>query len=124
MFPFCFIHRFVPTNNLSEKERITQILNDFNGKELSLTESVLNYWKKNKNNLPELYKLASVMMAISPTQASVERVFSALALVITSHRTNLGDKIMENILLTRLNHDLFVKTNVCTEEELSNEMIE
>lgn len=45
-------------------------------------------------------------MAIPPTQTAVERVFSALALVLTSHRTNLGDEILENILLVRLNHNL------------------
>lgn len=102
------------TNGLSvqnKKERITTILNDFNGKELPLTASVLDYWKTKKDTHPELYKLSSVMMTIPPTQTTVERIFSALALVLTSHRTKLGDEILENILLVRLNHDLFVTRN-------------
>lgn len=91
------------------KQMITKILNDFIGEELPLTASILDYWKTQNNIKPELHKLASVLMAIPPTQTAVERVFSALALVLTSHRTRLGDEILENILLVRLNHNLLDK---------------
>lgn len=117
----------VVTNSSStqnEQEKITTILNDFNNKELPLSASVLDYWKKNQQTFPELYKLASVMMAIPPTQTTVERIFSALALVLTSHRTRLGDESLENILLVRLNYDLLVKSNTYTEEELTVEIVE
>lgn len=60
-------------------------------------------------------------MAIPPTQASVERTFSALALVLTSHRTNLGDEILENILLVRLNHDLSINHDKYSEIEVEVE---
>lgn len=96
------------------KQMITEILNDFIGKELPLTASILEYWKTKTDTNPELYKLASVLMALPPTQTSVERVFSALALVLTSHRTRLGDENLENILLVRLNHDLLVNNNLRT----------
>lgn len=113
-----------PTNDSSapnEREKITKILNDFNNKELPLTASVLDYWKKHQYTYPELYKLASVIMAIPPTQTTVERIFSALALVLTSHRTRLGDQNLENILLVRLNYDLFVQDKTYGEEEFSRE---
>lgn len=95
------------SNTQNARPIISNILNEFDGKErLSLTASILEYWKEKKNTHPELYKLASVVMAIPPTQTSVERAFSALALVVTSHRTKLGDECLQNILLIRLNYDL------------------
>lgn len=102
------------TNELSntEKDKILAILNDFNGKvSLLFSESILNFWEANKFTYPELYKLASVVMAMPPTQTTVERIFSALALVLTSHRTRLGDKMLEDILLVRLNTDLLTMRN-------------
>lgn len=96
---------------LNPKEMIKNILNDFIGEELPLTASILPYWNSKIETNPELYKLASVLMAIPPTQTTVERVFSALALVLTSHRTRLGDQTLENILLVRLNHDLLINNN-------------
>lgn len=106
-----------------ENEDITKILYDFNNKELPLTASVLDYWKRNQHTYPQLFKLSTVMMAIPPTQTTVERVFSALALVLTSHRTRLGDKSLEDILLVRLNYVLLVKANTHT-DELSVEISE
>lgn len=111
------------TISLDARQKITKILNDFNGEGLPLTASVLEYWKEKSNTDPELYKLASVMMTIPPTQTSVERVFSALALVLTSHRTKLEDETLENILLVRLNHDLFVNDNLNTEIEVEVDVI-
>lgn len=106
----CTIQR--SSNAQDPKQTITEILNNFSGEELALSASILDYWESKKNTHPELYKLALVMMAIPPTQTSVERVFSALALVLTSHRTNLGDIILENILLVRLNHELISSSEV------------
>lgn len=99
-----------------EKEKITTILNDFHGKvQLPLTASVWGFWKENKDIYRELYKLASIVMAMPPTQTVVERIFSVLALVLTSHRTRLGDETLENILVVRLNSNLLAKNH--TEEE-------
>lgn len=112
------------SNTQNAKQMITKILNDFNGEELPLAASVLEYWNEKSNTKPELYKLASVMMAIPPTQTSVERAFSALALVLTSHRTNLGDECLENILLVRLNHDLLGNNNLNAVNDCENYDIE
>lgn len=64
---------------------------------------VLDFWKRMKLQLPELYKLSTVVMAIPPTQTTVERAFSALAMVLTSRRTRIGDEILQSILLVRFN---------------------
>lgn len=94
------------SNKGVEQHDITKLLEDFEDEKLPFTASILDYWESKKDTNPELYKLATVVMAIPPTQTAVERVFSALALILTSHRTNLGDVILENILLVRLNHSL------------------
>lgn len=71
-----------------------------------MSESVMLYWKSQKTTKPELYKLSNVIFAISPTQASVERAFSALALILTHLRTRISDNLLEKILLIRLNKQI------------------
>lgn len=56
---------------------------------------------------PVLYKLASVVHAVPPTQTTIERAFSAMALILTHLRTNLSDNNLVNILMIRLNRELF-----------------
>lgn len=90
----------------SKEEQIRQTLKNFYGKQEPLTTKVLNYWEMHKHEWPELYKLASVIFAIPPTQTTVERAFSSLAIILTSHRTRLSDSSLQNILLVRLNSDL------------------
>lgn len=114
----------VSNERTNARVKITKILDDFYGKSIPLTASVLDYWKENSITNPELYKLASAMMAIPPTQTSVERAFSALAIVVTSHRTKLGDECLQNILLVRLNHDLLQNNDLHTvndNEEFNDE---
>lgn len=91
----------------NEAEKIKRILNEFDGTEEPPSTSVLEFWEKNKNVYNDLYKLASVIFSIPPTQSSVERAFSALALVLTSRRTKLNSKTLEEILLIRLNYNIF-----------------
>lgn len=64
--------------------------------------------RKKKKSLPELYKLASVVYAIPPTQSTVERAFSSLPIVLTSHRTRLGSDVLQNIFLIRLNNKHYI----------------
>lgn len=70
-------------------------------------ETILDYWLRMKSSKPDLYKLASVLLGIPCTQVSVERAFSALALVLTKQRTLLGEDTLADILLIRLNQELF-----------------
>lgn len=95
--------------DVDERLRIEALLRQFWNVRAPLQTSVLSFWEKNKMEMPILYKLAAVMNAIPPTQTTVERAFSALALTLTSHRTRLGDTALQNILLLRLNNDLYDK---------------
>lgn len=74
-------------------------------------ETVLGFWNTNKNTFPELYKLAEVIFAISPTQAVVERSFSVLSHIFSSRRNQLSQELLECILVIALNKDLFYLVN-------------
>lgn len=85
-----------------DTQNIEMQIRNFDVKE-PIKSSVLEFWQKRKEQSPELYELASVVMAIPLTQSTVERSFSALGLILTSRRTNIGNEILEDILLVRFN---------------------
>lgn len=82
---------------------VKQRLMDFDGSIAPLSTNIFTHWNNLKSDWPEIYRLASVILAIPPTQTTVERAFSALAVVFTSLRTKLSDKSLQDILLVRLN---------------------
>lgn len=48
---------------------LNSILEDFgNINRLSYKEDIVNFWSENKNEIPELYQLAQILMAVSATQ--------------------------------------------------------
>lgn len=97
-------------NNLSSAPRnvnIERLLKEFNNQKESIKLSVLDFWEKNKCIHPILYKLATVIFSVPPTQTSVERNFSAFANVLTSRRTRLGDIVLENSLIIKTNKEIF-----------------
>lgn len=73
--------------------------------------TILGFWELNKSIYPELYQLAEIIYAISPTQAVVERSFSTLSYVFNSRRNQLSEKTLGNILISSLNKDLFHSVN-------------
>lgn len=92
-----------PRTAVEEPINLKDLLEGFCGIKMPHNLSILEFWEKNKLDMPDLYKLATTVFAVPPTQASVERAFSALALVILPRRTNLSDETMQQILLIRLN---------------------
>lgn len=86
---------------------IKQKIEGFSGVKACPKTNLFEFWQNNQRTMPELYKLASLIFSISPTQTSVERAFSALAIVLTSRRTRLNNNTLESILLIRLNFDLY-----------------
>lgn len=103
------IQNEMPAQHLSPSTSdIEQLINNFYGQRT--TESnVLTFWEKQKTASPELYKLASAVFSIPPTQTTVERCFSALAIVLSARRTTLNDKTLQNILINRLNKSIYEK---------------
>lgn len=70
---------------------------------------VLNHWVARKVSHPQLSQVAMVILATPSSQVSVERAFSALALVLSDHRTTISDEALEDILILKLNDDIFEK---------------
>lgn len=93
------------TNTQNNSENIINILRAFNGKVEKPSIRLQHYWQQQKYGNPELYKIVSVLFTIRVTQTTVERAFSALRIILSSHRTNLKSETLQNILLVRLNHD-------------------
>lgn len=75
-------------------------------------QTILDYWYGQKQAKPELYCLAAIALATPATQVSTERAFSTLAFILTKLRTRLSETDLANILLLRLNAELFQKINV------------
>jgi hAT family C-terminal dimerisation region len=74
---------------------------------INLSENVLHNWEKRRYDEPNLFKISQVILAVPPTQVSVERAFSALGLVLTARRNRLGDKTIDDLLVCKLNSDVF-----------------
>lgn len=87
---------------------INTILKKFgSSKHEPMKSSIFDYWNNNMNVRPEVRRLAFVVHSVPPTQTTVERSFSAMALILTHLRTTLSDRNLENILLVRLNAEIF-----------------
>jgi hypothetical protein len=74
--------------------------------------NIIDYWNFSKLLDPEVGQLAEIALAVPATQVSVERAFSGLALVLSPNRTSLSAANMENILLSKLNKELFDNLNL------------
>lgn len=70
---------------------------------------IWDYWLKREKTHPEMHEVAMVVLAAPSNQVSVERGFSALALVLSPQRTRLGPDTLENILLIKLNKEVFMQ---------------
>lgn len=90
------------------------------GLRLKSSDSVHNFWESKKSELAVLYEIASIVFAIPPTQASVERNFSGLKYMLTDKRYNLKAELLEALLLIHLNRDDF---NKIQEEEIEQEIL-
>lgn len=74
-----------------------------------LTICVWKYWLAKKDEDPQIYRLATAIHSIPPTQTTVERAFSTLSIVMNSRRSRLSDQSLQNILLVKLNAELYEK---------------
>lgn len=73
------------------------------------TDDMIDRWQSDKFNFPILYELAMTVMAVAPTEVSVERNFSALDFILTKRRNRLTDENLQMILFIKLNQQLFYK---------------
>jgi hypothetical protein len=99
-----------------------KILSLRNMPELDIEANLLDYWESKKHE-KELYALSRVVLAVPATQVSVERAFSALALVLTKHRSRLNKEILNDILVLKNNSDIFDNIPMFKECRKSNSEI-
>lgn len=94
----------IDEDNIEKKLREYALL-----KRSSLSQHAIQYWSDRKSLHKELYKLSMITNSVPITQVSVERAFSSLAFILSPLRNSLGEDTLENILIIRLNKDVFIK---------------
>lgn len=103
----------IQTENIFNQNRDSFLLllpkfeNDF--KLIHHKNSIIDWWKEQKENFPEIYAVAKILNSIPPSQATVERSFSALAYIYGPLRCRLSKDILSDILQIKLNKDLLGK---------------
>lgn len=99
------------TSNESQREDKTEdiehLLDMFSPEAIKPSENIIEYWENNKNEHKEIYKLATVVMGIPPTEVQSERDFSKLNYVFSDKRCNLTEERLEDIMTINLNGELF-----------------
>lgn len=68
--------------------------------------NVIEYWQQNRVKFPDLFETAMQIFAFSPTQVSVEQLFSCLSFILSPSRTCLSDKHLNDIILIRQNGEM------------------
>lgn len=58
-------------------------------------QRILSNIKKEKNELLKLYKSTFIILAVSPTQISVHRLFSALKFNLSVHCSSMSTNIID-----------------------------
>lgn len=81
--------------------------------------TIYDFWIKVQNDFPELFEMAQIIFAISPTQAIVEQSFSILSHTFPPNRNQLNEKNLDDILVICLNEDLF---SIVNDEDVDNIM--
>lgn len=111
--------------NSNDKSLIINAISKYelsiSGLRMKSSDSVHTFWENKKTEFIVLHEIASIVFAIPPTQASVERNFSALKYMLTDRRYNLKPELLESLLLIHLNREYFAKVQTIEiEKENSN----
>lgn len=91
-----------------EETFIKNLLDRFQQKG-DLKTTFISFWKQEKSNHVELFRLFTAVCVVQPTQTTVERSFSSLPIIFTRLRTNLSDENLANVLFLRNNKTLHEK---------------
>lgn len=92
----------VDRDNIDSKLRDYALL-----KRSAIDTNIFTYWAEKKSTHKELYELSTVTNSVPITQVTVERAFSSMAFIFTALRNSLAPETLENLLLIRLNRDIF-----------------
>lgn len=90
-----------------EEEDIEHLLDMFDPAPIKSNENIIQFWEDNKNKYKKIYKLATVVMGIPPTEVQEERDFSKLNYIFGDRRCHLTEERLEDILTINLNEEIF-----------------
>lgn len=85
-------------------------------------QSILSYWEMAKEEHPQLYKLATVVFAIPPTEIQIERDFFKLNYVLNDRRCSLTQERIEDLMLLNLNQELLYAVKEDELREIEHEL--
>lgn len=80
---------------------------------------IIKHWKQRKLSNPKMYRIAMALLSIPSTQVTVERTFSQLKLVLTDLRSRLSDKSIKDIMLLKMNKNLWTHMIDLLDEDLT-----
>ena len=69
----------------------------------AFTEAVLEFWRKSGNKMPAWRKAARIVLAIPPTSAASERVFSLLEAMFGKDQDATLSDLIQGALMLRYN---------------------
>lgn len=93
----------------NDADNIANKLNEYSlSKRCPLEINPIRYWADRKTSHKELYELFLITNSVPITQVSVERAFSSLAFILNPLRNSLASDTLENILLVRMNEEVFL----------------
>jgi bifunctional polynucleotide phosphatase/kinase len=104
------LYNIQPANEEYERTIFDQIAS-FKEITANLNFNVLNFWEEKKTTQPDLYSLAMTVFSVPMTQVTVERLFSALKLVLSDLRNSLKKDNVLNVLNVKMNYDIIVQQN-------------
>lgn len=92
------------------RAELTLVMSNYNTARVTdINRTALDFWKDNKSTYPQLYELSKIIFSIASSISEPERTFSGFSYIYNVRRMNLLPKNVTNILMIRLNKDIFYK---------------
>lgn len=104
---FALIHG--ETEELDTSVFLVSLANYDGVKNVNLKHCVMDFWKHHKEQYPLIYPLACAIHAIPAGQALEERNFSSFGYLRSAKRASMKPKNLRNVLVVRLNKEIFYK---------------
>lgn len=87
-----------------------------------LKESVMKFWVQNTHKYPLLRPLADMLHAVPSNQCCTERSFSSFSYIRSKLRMSMNPKNVSNVLMVRLNKDIYYMLREKRVRQILNEL--
>lgn len=92
----------------SNSDHLVQVMTQYeNEKACNMKEPVMKFWQEHGHKYDLLQPLAEIIHAVPSNQCCTERAFSSLSYVRNRYRMSLSPRNLSNVLMIRLNKDVF-----------------